>query len=421
LVDLPDLLFAVVGVGALMAALLPRLLEGRAFSLPIVFLAAGALLGALPFLPGDARPAGHSGFIEHLTEVVVIISLMGAGLGLDRRVGWRTWRNTWRLLAIGMPLSILCVGLLGMGVLGLAPAGAALLGAVLAPTDPVLAGEVQVGEPATEPGEGDAEDEVRFSLTSEAGLNDALAFPFVYFAVTMVERGEDVGSWFARWFAVDVAYRLSVGLLGGLAVGWLLSRLFFSSRRDTLRLADHREGFVALAATFLAYGATELVEGYGFLAVFVAAVTIRSNERFHDYHVVLHHFVEQAERLLTVLVLLLLGAALGDGLLAEVGWLEVAVAAGVLLVVRPLVGALSLAGASGTRRERAVIAFFGVRGIGSIYYVAYAFGAADFSVDEGRIFGIVALVVAGSVLLHGVTAGPAMARMDTRRDAAAAG
>jgi len=252
---------------------------------------------------------------------------------------------------------------------------------------------------------------VRFSLTSEAGLNDALAFPFVYFALTMAEKGTDVAGWLPRWFAVDVVYRLGVGVLGGLAVGWLLSRLFFSARRDALRLADHREGFVALAATFLAYGVTELAQGYGFLAVFVAAVTIRNSERFHDYHVVLHHFVEQIERLLTVLVLLLIGLALTDGLLDEVGWRDIGVAAVILLVVRPLVGALSLVRASGTLRERAAIGFFGVRGIGSIYYLAYGLTSFDF-VEQGRLYGIVGLVVAGSVILHGLTAGPAMNHID---------
>ena len=414
--DFPDLTFAVIGVGALLAALLPRLLEGRAFSLPMVFLAAGAALGALPFLPIDARPGEHSTFVEHFTEVVVIISLMGAGLGLDRRIGWRRWRNTWRLLAVAMPLTIVFVGVLGLGVLGLAPAAALLLGAALAPTDPVLAGEVQVGEPATEPvDDDDAEDEVRFSLTSEAGLNDALAFPFVYLAITMAQKGTDVETWIGQWFAVDVVYRLTVGVLGGIAVGWLLSRLFFSTNRQVLRLSEHREGFVALAATFLAYGATEMAQGYGFLAVFVAGMTIRSNERFHDYHVVLHAFVEQIERLLTVLVLLLLGAALADGLLDQVGWVDVGVAALVLLVVRPLLCGLALGRGSGTLRERAAIAFFGVRGIGSLYYVAYGVGAATF-VEADRVYGIVGLVVAGSVLLHGVTAGPAMRRLDRCRD-----
>jgi NhaP-type Na+/H+ or K+/H+ antiporter len=415
-VDLPDLMFAVVGVGALLASMLPRLLEGRPFSLPLVFLALGLFLGAVPGLPIDASPAGHAAFLQHFTEVVVIIALMGAGLSLDRRVGWRRWRNTWRLLAIGMPLSILCVGVLGMGLLGLAPAAAILLGAVLAPTDPVLAGEVQVGEPTTEElDEETAEDEVRFSLTSEAGLNDALAFPFVYFALALAEKGTDVGSWLPHWFAVDVVYRLGVGVLGGLAVGWILSRLFFSARRETMRLADHREGSVALAATFLAYGVTELLQGYGFLAVFVAAVTIRNSQRFHGYHVVLHQFIEQVERLLTVLVLLLIGAALTDGLLLEARPLDLAVAAVILLVVRPVVGVLSLVGASGTLRERATIGFFGVRGIGSIYYLAYGLTAYDF-VEQGRLYAIVALVVAGSVVLHGVTAGPAMRRLDRCRE-----
>lgn len=407
-------MFAVVGVGALLASLLPRMLEGRPFSLPIVFLLFGVVLGLLP-LPFDASPRGHSVFVEHFTEVVVIISIMGAGLGLDRVVGWRRWTNTWRLLAVAMPLTIVLVALLGWWALGLAPAAAALLGAVLAPTDPVLAGEVQVGEPAAEPVDDEhPEDEVRFSLTSEAGLNDALAFPFVYLAVTLAERGTDVADWFGRWLAVDVLYRLSMGVLGGLAVGWLLGRLFFSSRRKALRLSEHREGFVALAATFLAYGTTELVQGYGFIAVFVAAVTIRASERFHGYHRVLHHFVEQVERLLTVLVLLLLGAALTDGVLARISWRDVAVAAAVVLLVRPAVAWLSLVRGNGVPAERAAIAFFGVRGIGSVYYLAYALNATRFD-DSDTVVDVVALVVLGSVLLHGLTAGPAMQRLDRAR------
>ena len=408
-------MFAVVGVGALLASLLPRVLEGRPFSLPLVFLAMGLLLGALP-LPLDASPTGHSVFLEHFTEVVVIVSIMGAGLGLDRVVGWRRWRSTWQLLALAMPLTIVAVAVLGWWGLGLAPAAALLLGAVLAPTDPVLAGEVQVGEPASEPTDAEhPEDEVRFGLTSEAGLNDALAFPFVYLAITVSERGTDVTEWAGRWLAVDVLYRLSVGVLGGLAVGWLLGRLFFSSRRRTLRLAEHREGFVALAATFLAYGLTELVQGYGFIAVFVAAVTIRSSERFHGYHQVLHGFVEQIERLLTVLVLLLLGLSLTDGLLAQVGWPEVAFAAVVLLLVRPLAAGLSMAGANGSARERAAIAFFGVRGIGSVYYLAYGLNEGSFAAEQGALYGTVALVVVGSVVLHGLTAGPVMSRLDRDR------
>jgi sodium/hydrogen antiporter len=410
-----DLVFTVVGVGALLAALLPRLLEGRRpVSLPIVFLLLGAVLGLAPGLP-RLDPLRESGFVEHLSEVTVIISLMGAGLALDRPPGWRRWSSTWRLLGITMPLTIAAVALLGGSLLGLAPAAAVLLGAALAPTDPVLASEVQVGEPATEEIEDveEAEDEVRFGLTSEAGLNDALAFPFVYAAIAMAEYGADPRGWLGGWLAFEVVYKLGAGLLSGCAVGWLLGRLFFSARRRSLRLSEHSEGFVALTATFLAYGLTELVQGYGFLAVFVAAVTIRGSERFHGYHVVLHDFIEQVERLLTVLVLLLLGAAAVGGLLAGIGWRELVFVALVLLVVRPVAGLLGLAGGCGTRAERTAMAFFGVRGVGSVYYVAYGLGAASFA-GAGDVFAVVGLGVIGSVLLHGITAGPVMARLEAR-------
>ena len=414
--DFPDLVFAVVGVGALLASMLPRLLEGRPFSLPIAFLGLGLLVGLLPQV--DIELGGEDEVIEHFTEVVVIISLMGAGLALDRPPSWRGWRNTCRLLALAMPLTILAVALLGWWGLGLALPAAVLLGAALAPTDPVLASEVQVGEPTSEEVDPDeAEDEVRFSLTSEAGLNDALAFPFVYLAITMAQLGTDPSSWFPRWLAVDVVYRLVVGVLMGVAVGWLLGRVFFSTRRRVLRLAEHREGSVALAATFLAYGFTELLQGYGFLAVFVAAVAIRSSERFHTYHRVLHDFVEQVERLLTVLVVLLLGGALADGLLATVGWREVVFAAVVLLVVRPVVAALSLAGGSGSWTERGAVAFFGVRGVGSVYYLAYGVNSASFPEATETLLAVVALVVTGSVLLHGFTAGPGIRRLDAAREA----
>ncbi|MCU1693221.1 MAG: cation transporter [Frankiales bacterium] len=417
--SLSDVVFAVVGLGALLAALLPRVVGGRRpVSLPLVFLALGIGLGLLPGLP-TLDPIQESTFVEHLTEITVIVALMGAGLGLDRPPSWRGWANTRRLLVVGMPLTIGAVALLGGGLLGLAAPAALLLGAALAPTDPVLAGEVQVGEPATDEVEGEeldrAEDEVRFALTSEAGLNDALAFPFVYVAILMAEEGVAPSGWLREWLLVDVAYKLVVGVLLGWAVGKALGRLTFSSRRATLRLSEHSEGFVALAATFLAYGVTEVAQGYGFLAVFVAAVTIRSSERFHGYHVVLHDFVEQVERLLTVLVLLLLGIAMTDGLLAGVGAREVLVAALVLLVVRPLAAGLALVRSCGTRRERATMAFFGVRGIGSIYYVAYALGTVQMA-GGNTVWSVVALVIGASVVVHGSLAGPVMHRLDRRKE-----
>jgi NhaP-type Na+/H+ or K+/H+ antiporter len=348
----------------------------------------------------------------HLTEAAVIIALMGAGLAIDRPLGWVSWRSTWRLLGITMPLSMLAVGLGGWWLLGLAVPTAVLLAAVLAPTDPVLATEVQVGEPT---GEEESEDEARFALTSEAGLNDGLAFPFTYAALAMLAAGTAAPSeWLGEWLLVDVLWRGAVGVAGGLLVGRVLARLFFRTRIATLRLAEQAEGFVALACTFLAYGLTELVNGYGFIAVFVCASTIRAAERAHGYHQVMHEFIEQVERLVTVAVLVLLGGAVARGLFADLTWREWVLALGFLLVARPVTGWLGLLGGRTGPRERFAVAFFGVRGVGSVYYLAYATHEEGGPAVEG-LWGVVGLVIVLSVVLHGITATPVMAWVDRVR------
>lgn len=409
--DPAPLLYAGAGLATLAAALLPRLLDRAPVSMPMLFLGAGALtFAAVEPLP-DPDPIAHAPVLLHLTEICVIISLMGAGLALDRAVSPRGWATTWRLLAITMPLSMLLVGLLGWAVLGFGIATSVLIAAALAPTDPVLASEVQVAEPADEHKD---EDEARFALTSEAGLNDGLAFPFTYAAIAISVAGAAPALWLPHWLAVDVLWRFVAALAIGGGVGWLLGKLFFSAPSEKFRLAEHAEGFVALAATFLAYGITELAEGYGFIAVFVCACAIRAAERHHGYHQVLHRYVEQAERMLTVLLVFLLGGAAVTGLLAGTTWLEVAVAAAVLLVVRPLTGWLGLLGGRTGPRERTVIAFFGVRGVGSLFYVTYALQEGRFA-EPGAVWRIVGLVVIGSVLVHGLSASPAMWLLDRRR------
>lgn len=406
------LLFLAVGLATLAAALLPKLLKRAPVSAPMVFLAAGVVtFAAIPALP-DPDPLAYPEAAMRLTEVCVVVSLMGAGLAINRPFSFRGWSSTWRLLAITMPLSMLAVGVLGWAALGLGAASAVLLAAVLAPTDPVLATEVQVSEPVTEPGSDD--DEARFALTSEAGLNDGLAFPFTWAAVAMSLAVVGSTAWVGEWLLVDVGWRLTVGVLVGCGVGWGLARLFFSTLSERLHLAAKSEGFVAVAATFLAYGAAEVLHGYGFVAVFVCACAMRNGERRHRYHQVLHTFVEQVERLLTVVVIVLLGGAVGRGLLEGIGWKEVAFAAVVLLIVRPLAGLIGLSPGSTGPRDRMVISFFGVRGVGSLFYVAFALEAGDFA-DGRYLWAIVALVVVGSVLIHGVTATPVMHAVDTRR------
>lgn len=411
--DGPAAIFLAVGLATLAAAVLPRVLRRAPISMPAVFLAAGALgFWLLPQLP-DPNPTEHPEVALHLTEICVIVSLMGAGLAINRPFAWRTWGTTWRLLAITMPLSMIAVGVMGWAALGLGAASAMLLAAALAPTDPVLASEVQVSEPVDEPGTQD--DEARFALTSEAGLNDGLAFPFTYAAIAVSIAGLAPDGWLGRWVLLDVVWRLSVGVAVGILVGWLLGRLFFSSLAERLRLTEHTQGFVALAATFLAYGLAEVVEGYGFVAVFVCAVTLRGTEREHEYHKVLHAFVEQIERLLTVTVVVLVGGALARGALSGLGWTEVAVVLVFLLVVRPLAGWVALRGGRTGPRERAVVAFFGVRGVGSLFYVAYAVQEGEFA-DADRLWAITGLVVVASVLVHGVAATPVMRLVDRRRE-----
>ena len=408
-----DLGYAVAGVGALLAGLLPRLLERRALSMPIAFLGLGMVVFALPLGLPDPNPVEHSTIAEHLTEFGVIVALMGAGLKLDRPVGLRRWSSTWRLLAIVMPITIVAVALLGWWAAGLAPATALLLGAALAPTDPVLASDVQVGEPTDDE---DSEDEVRFALTSEAGLNDGLAFPFTYLAIAWVGAGSTSAvAWLGKWFLIDVLYKISVGVAGGLAIGWLLGKLFFRARSEVLRLANHAEGFTVLAATFLAYGVTEVAGGYGFLAVFVCACSLRASEHSHGYHQVLHDFAEQVERLFTVGLLLLLGGAVVRGLLGPLTWGGALVAVVLLLVIRPLAGRIGLYGAPGNPAEHRVIGFFGIRGIGSLYYLAYALGSESFTGAE-QLWAIAGLVVVLSVVVHGIAATPVMRRLDQARE-----
>jgi len=416
-------IFAAIGIATLAAALLPRLLGKAPLSMPMVFLAAGIVAFAvIPDLPNPS-PIEHNEIALHLTEVCVLLSLMGAGLALNRPVSWRGWSSTWRLLAIAMPISMIAVGFLGWAGLGLGVASAFLLAAALAPTDPVLATEVQVTEPVVQtdrdedddlPSPETQDDEARFAITSEAGLNDGLAFPFTYAAIAISLVGIAPAGWLGQWFLVDVLWRGAVGLIIGLLVGWALGKLFFSRRAESLGIVERAEGFVALAATFLAYGVTELAEGYGFIAVFVCACTIRAMERQHGYHGILHKFIEQVERLLTVVVLVLLGGAIARGLFADIGWAEVGLALAFLLIIRPIAGFIGLSPGKTGFRERAVISFFGVRGVGSLFYVAYALQHGDFPEGE-RLWAIVGLVVVASIVIHGIAATPVMAVLDRLR------
>ncbi|MFJ3582975.1 cation:proton antiporter [Streptomyces sp. NPDC090127] len=411
---LSDAVYLAMGIGALGAAVVPRLVFRRPLSMPMVFLAAGMLIAVLP-VPA-VEPERDRLWVEHATELCVIVSLMGAGLALNRPVGLRSWSSPWRLLGISMPLTIAATATAAALLLDWPLAPALLLAAALSPTDPVLAAEVRVGEPTDDK---DDEDEVRFSLTAEAGLNDGLAFPFVLAALAVAAASGSGGTatdWLGQWFLVDVLARITVGVGVGLVTGWLLGRMFFRARPSALRLSEHMEGFVALGATFLTYGAAELLHGYGFLSVFVTACTIRAAEHSHGYHNVLHEFTEQIERLLTAFLLFLLGGYLIAYGLPALTWQGAVVALVLVLVVRPAAGWVGLIGSGTDVRERLVTAVFGIRGIGSLFYLAYALGHSDrFSSHAQQLWAVVAFTVLLSVLLHGAAATPVIRHLDRLR------
>ena len=397
------------GFAVLAVAWLPLLLRDVPLSLPIICVAFGYGLFALIDTGDRPQPLVYPEITERLTEFVVIISLMGVGLKISRPVSFRGWIITRRLLAGAMPLCIAGMALLGWGIVGLAPAAALLLGAALAPTDPVLAADVQLGPPGS-----NEEDDIRFSLTSEAGLNDGLAFPFVNLAILVASFGLSPGAWLAEWLVLDVVWKIAVGIAAGFLVGRGLAAILFRLPEGS-RIAATGDSLVALAATLISYGATEMAHGYGFLAVFITGLVVRQAERTHEYAVRLHEFAEQIERLFMMLMLVLFGGALATGLLAPLTWQGALVGTLFLFVVRPVAGWLSLAGSHCPRGERMFIAFYGVRGIGSSYYLAYAINREPSLSADGMLWAIAGYTVLISIVVHGFTVTPILKRLDDGR------
>jgi NhaP-type Na+/H+ or K+/H+ antiporter len=399
---------AAVGATIIVAYWIPRFFSGREPAASALLIIAGMLAFSLiPGMPAAPDPRTAPRLWELTSELAVIVALFGTGLRIDNLTSYKRWRPTVRLLAVVMPLTIVAVALLGWLLAGMTLAGALLLGAVLAPTDPVLAGDVQVGPP-TEGGE----HPVRFSLTTEAGLNDGLAFPFVYLALIIAAEGFAPGSWGLKWVAMDVVYRIVVGLAAGAGIGWLLGKILFSLPRGN-PLADTGSGVLALAGVLLCYGATELIEGYGFIAAFVAGLALRRAEAEHEFHSTLHGFTLAIEHALTAILLILIGGAL-PLLWPELDWQHMSIAVGLLLVIRPGIGWVGLAGCGLLPRERAVVAIFGVRGIGSIYYLGYATSHLEL-VNEPQLWATIAFTITLSTLVHGLTAGAAVERV-TRQE-----
>ncbi|MGA9651395.1 cation:proton antiporter [Pedobacter sp.] len=316
--------------------------------------------------------------------------------------------HTLRLILIAMLLAIIISALLGIFVLGLTLSAALLLGAVLAPTDPVLAADVQVGPPNER-----GKSEPRFALTSEVGLNDGMAFPFTWLAILVASQGISATLlWHWTW------YYLFFKIAGGLAIGWLCGKLvgyLVFSISEKYRLLKASDGFLAISLALFTYAITESFHAYGFIAVFVAGLTLRHYEKGHEYPQQLHSFTDQMERMLLAVLLIFFGGSLVGGVLAPLTLKMALVSVGFVVLVRPLSAYVSLLGSSTPLKEKLAISFFGIRGMGSIYYMAFAFGEVKFA-QQDVLWAVVSATIFISIVLHGLTATPVMERLSGKKN-----
>ncbi|MFC6996859.1 cation:proton antiporter [Rufibacter roseus] len=405
--DLYLIIFIIIGAAALAMAWLPTWLERFSFSYSILFVVVGLLLYLLPINLPEPDPLRENEIVVRLSEFCVIVTLMGTGIKINRRFSLKNWSVPFRLVSWTMLICIGAMVMMGWWVLGLSLASALLLGAAMAPTDPVLAADVQVGPPSDE-----VEDHARFSLTAEAGLNDGMAFPFTWLAVAVALQGTDPSNWLGEWLWYDLLYRIVVGVGVGYLMGRLLAYLVFRLPKKS-HFPETHDGFVAISATLLVYGLTEMVHGYGFMAVFFTGLTIKNYEKNYDYHRELHDFTDQIERMVVVVILILFGGSLARGLLDSLTWQGAAVGIGLLLVVRPLAGMVALWGTKISFTEKWVISFFGIRGIGSIFYLSFGLEQAHFA-EPDEIWAVAGFIILLSIVMHGVLATPAMEYMDRR-------
>jgi NhaP-type Na+/H+ or K+/H+ antiporter len=417
--------FIVAGALLIGMALAGSALRRAPLTAAMFYLVAGAALG--PWGAGLLRidAVEDASALERLTEIAVIISLFTAGLKLRLPGSDQRWRAPILLAAFAMVLTIGGIAAFAMAAFGLSVGPAVLLGALLAPTDPVLASDVQVSH------EHDAEP-VRFSLTGEAGLNDGSAFPFVMLGLGLM-GSHGIGEYGWRWLTVDLVWAVVAGLGVGTLCGAGIGKLVLYLRR-VHREAVGLDEFLALGLIALSYGIALLVHAYGFLAVFAAGLSVRRVERQHSEVAApadVEHagtaeeqatdpstgpaymaravlgFNEQLERLGELAVVLAVGAMLADIEMVGPGlW----VALSLFVVIRPAATLLTLFRVPLSRPQRAFIGWFGVRGVGSIYYLAYAL-THGVPAPTGRMLADVTLVVvAGSIVLHGISVTPLMQR-----------
>lgn len=396
-VDVYILDLLVIGLLLLFVTLGSGWISHLPLSYALIYLVVGIILSPYGFNLIQIRPEAE--FLERFTELVVLISLFSCGLKMNRPLKAWAWNSTARLIGFLMPITIFAIAFLSHFLLNMSWGEGILLGAILAPTDPVLASEVQLTHPQDR-------DELRFGLTSEGGLNDALAFPFVYFGLHWL-KDDNWLNWFKQWFAVDVIWAIGAGLIMGFlvakAIVWLDLRLHRLKPADALM-----EDFVALSIVLITYALTEVVHGYGFLAVFVAGIVTQASYRSPEKRCSQLEFTETIEKLMEIGVILLLGSLLRIEPILKF-WPQALLIAGALfLIIRPVGAWISTAGEDYKPVRRWLFGWFGIRGVGSLYYLFYALGEGLRDDLGEQIAWITFITVVLSVVVHGISSTPLM-------------
>ena len=414
--------YPLIGVMLLLVVLGSATVKRAPISMAMIYLLLGWSFGRLGWVTLDPVEQGNT--LEVLAEIAVIVSLFSAGLKLRKPLQSRLWRLPFILASVSMVMTVALVAVCAVLLFDLPVGMAVLLGAILAPTDPVLASDVQVWDP------GDA-DRLRFSLTGEAGLNDGAAFPFVMLGLGLIGLHE-LGDGIWRWLTVDVLWAVVGGLGIGLLLGKVVGRLVVYMRSRHLETVGY-DDFLALGLIATSYGLAVAVHAYGFLAVFTAGLALRIVERTmtgkeappdmsqvnataeelasDEQHAPAYmaaavlSFNEQLERVAQLALVLVTGALLS---MVDFSWPVIGFALILFLVIRPIaVAPLALAFGM-NKRQTALVSWFGIRGIGSLYYLFYAINHGVTGAAADWMLQVVLFVIAASIFLHGISVTPLM-------------
>jgi sodium/hydrogen antiporter len=405
--------FLLVGVLLVVIALLGRFLDRLPVSPAMIYLLVGFVLGPAVANSLELHPLRELALLETISEIALLIALFTVGIKLRVPIGdWR-WSLPLRLATISMLVTIAGIAVAASWLFGFPPGLALALGAALAPTDPVLASEVQLRSPQDR-------DSLRFGLTGEGGLNDGTAFPFVLLGLGLIGL-HDIGAAGGRWLLVDLLWGTVAGLGIGFAIGDGLAR-GVRALRGRFRDAIILDEFLLLGVIALSYGVALAAHALGFLAVFAAGLALRRADDIHadsrnasDNSPLTPRLLnvnEQIERIAEVAIVLLVGAMISTGYWSLGG---LALAALLFFVIRPVAVWIGVLGMPAGQASRRLLSWFGIRGIGSVYYAVFiARHDLEYSV-AAELLACVFTVIAASILVHGISAAPLMELYQRRR------